>query len=256
MSKKRIEVLLISVTALALCAGLAAGLLASRLPGGAQPPPAPAPTESAEPRTPLVEELNLTAEQREQMRQIWEGVRGQVRQAFEDAQRLQKQRDEALVSLLTDEQKAKFEKISKDYAGRFDELTHKRDATFQNAVERTRRILNDEQRQKYDQILKRQVGSAAAPTTAMSSPARSSPARKLEARPCRTKNLDADRSVDLGIKPPPRRSTFGSSAPEDEHATSQPRRRTRDLNWAAQRDRADGAAHLPVGIADAARRLA
>lgn len=164
MSKKRIEILLISVTALALCAGLAAGLLASRLPGGAQPP-APVPSElpAAEPRTALVEELNLSSEQREQMRQIWEGVRGDVRQAFDEAQRLQKQRDEALVSMLNDEQKAKFEKISKEYAGRFDELTRKRDSTFQDAVERTRRILNDDQRQKYDQILKRQVGSV--PTT-------------------------------------------------------------------------------------------
>ncbi len=72
---------------------------------------------------------------------------------------LQKQRDEALVALLNDEQKAKFEKISKDYADRYAELTRNRDQVFAQAVQQTRSLLNETQRQKYDQILKNNVGT-------------------------------------------------------------------------------------------------
>jgi len=92
------------------------------------------------------------------MREIWEGVRSKVNGAYEDAQDLQKKRDEALFSLLTtDEQKAKFERISKDFAEQFNELSRQRDKAFDQAVERTRKLLTDEQRKKYDEILKTHV---------------------------------------------------------------------------------------------------
>ena len=91
------------------------------------------------------------------MRQIWEGVRGKVHKTFDDAQNLQKERDEALVALLNDEQRVKFAKISQDYANRFNALTKKRDATFEEAVEKTKKILDTQQRAKYEEILKTHV---------------------------------------------------------------------------------------------------
>lgn len=164
MRKTRIEILLISLTVLALGAGLAAGLLAARLPTAAgssgdtftgvgsgatnQPPE----------RGSLIDELGLTPQQRDQMREIWEATRGRVHQVFEDAQQLQTDRDDAIVALLNDEQKQKFQKISKDYADRFKTLEKKRDQAFEDAVEKTKSILNDVQRQKYEQILRRHVG--------------------------------------------------------------------------------------------------
>ena len=153
-----IRALLISLTVLALGAGVAAGMLASRAT-----PPASSGNSTTAPaapidRTPLVQELNLSPEQRDRMREIWEGVRGDVHETFADAQRLQRQRDDALVALLTDEQKAQFEKISQDFKNQFDDLARKRDKVFQSAVERTRQLLNDEQRQRYDAILKTSVG--------------------------------------------------------------------------------------------------
>ena len=153
MRKTRIEILLIGLTVVALSAGVVAGVLASRLPasGGAAGPMGPE-------QTPLAAELQLTPAQQDQMKQIWEGVRGRVHETFEDAQRLQKERDDALVAMLTDEQKARFEKISKDFADRFDQLSSKRDRTFADAVEKTRRLLSDDQRKKYDEILKNRVG--------------------------------------------------------------------------------------------------
>src|SRR5262245_57415658 len=163
MNTRRLQILLIGVPVLALCAGLAAGLLTSHLPpvsgsDATGSPPLAQPPPPMLDRTALVEELQLTPEQRDQMREIWEGVRVKVHQTFEDAQQIQKQRDDALVAILTEEQKAQFERISHDYADRFDKLTRARDQAFADAVERTKKVLNDEQRRKYEQILKDHVG--------------------------------------------------------------------------------------------------
>jgi Spy/CpxP family protein refolding chaperone len=161
MRKKRIEILLILVAALAMSAGVVAGLLASRLPSAAGPQSAATTTPATPPpasfeRT-LADELNLRADQRESMREIWEGVRDQVHKTFDDAQNLQKERDEAMVALLNDEQRVKFAKISQDYANRFNALTKKRDTTFEEAVAKTKNMLDPDQRAKYEEILKTHV---------------------------------------------------------------------------------------------------
>jgi Spy/CpxP family protein refolding chaperone len=153
----RVQALLIGLTVLALGAGVAAGMLASRATPPASGNPTTGPAAPID-RTPLVQELNLTPEQRDRMREIWEGVRGQVHETFEDAKQLQRQRDDALVALLTDEQKAQFEKISQDFKNQFDDLAKKRDKVFQSAVKRTKQLLNDEQRKRYEAILKNSVG--------------------------------------------------------------------------------------------------
>ena len=66
MKKRRIETVLVGVAVLSLAAGLATGLLVSRLPGRA----ARASPPSAQ-RTPLAEALDLTPEQTERIRAIW-----------------------------------------------------------------------------------------------------------------------------------------------------------------------------------------
>jgi hypothetical protein len=145
-----------------MSAGVVATLLASRLAstaghgdGSSTTAPVTAPPASFE-RT-LADELNLRPDQREAMREIWEGVRERVHGSFDEAQNLQKERDEALVALLNPEQRRKFAKISQDYANRFDALTKKRDATFDEAVEKTKKILDESQRQRYEEILKSHV---------------------------------------------------------------------------------------------------
>jgi Spy/CpxP family protein refolding chaperone len=162
MRRKRIEILLIVVAALAMSAGVVATLLASRLvstgghaDGSATTAPTVAPPASFE-RT-LADELNLRPDQREAMREIWEGVRERVHKTFDDAQALQHERDEAMIALLNPEQRQKFAKISQDYASRFDALTKKRDQTFDEAVEKTKKILDGSQRQRYEEILKSHV---------------------------------------------------------------------------------------------------
>ena len=84
-------------------------------------------------------------------------MRERVHRTFDDAQNLQKERDEALVALLSDEQRVRFAKISQDYANRFNELTKRRDRTFEEAVEKTKQMLDPRQRTKYEEILKAHV---------------------------------------------------------------------------------------------------
>jgi Spy/CpxP family protein refolding chaperone len=145
--------LLLAAFGLALAAGVAGGLLLARLPAAQGRH-----LTSATSASPLGAELGLTAKQAEEMRRIWEGVRDTAQQCFDDGRRLQKDRDDALVALLTDEQKEKFEKISNEYAERFAELNRRRDAEFRSAVRQTRQVLTESQWQKYEQILRNRVG--------------------------------------------------------------------------------------------------
>jgi hypothetical protein len=80
-----------------------------------------------------------------------------VHTTFDDAQNLQKERDEAMVALLNDDQRVKFANISQDYANRFNALTKKRDGTFEEAVAKTKNMLDPDQRAKYEEILKTHV---------------------------------------------------------------------------------------------------
>lgn len=153
---RKLQLLLVTLTVLALGAGLTAGLLSARLPARTDTNP----PDSAIERTPLVDELNLSAAQRDKMKAIWESAQKQAQQAFQDAQGLQKSRDERIFSLLNDEQKAKFTQISREFADRYDVLQEKRDTVFNQAVNQTRGLLTEEQQKKYDQILRSHVGSA------------------------------------------------------------------------------------------------
>lgn len=163
MKNKRMELLLVVLTVLAMGAGVAAGLLAARLPAAHHI----APTSGDV--TPLVAELQLTPTQQDGMRSIWEGVRDDIRRSFDRAQRLQKQRDDAILAILTDQQRAQFEVIARDHADRFDQLTRERDQAFQEGVRQTKTLLNVDQQQRYDQILEAR-GALSGPATSPSPP--------------------------------------------------------------------------------------
>jgi Spy/CpxP family protein refolding chaperone len=152
MSSGRKQLLLVALTLLPIGAGIVAGMVAARMPGHSKD------NEAADVRTDgLSEQLGLSDEQAQQMRTIWESVREQVRTSYTDAEQLQHSRDEELVGLLNQEQKAKFEKISRTYSDKFAQLRKKRDQSFASAVEQTRNLLSEEQRQKYDEILRTHV---------------------------------------------------------------------------------------------------
>ena len=147
--------LLIAAFALALAAGVSGGLLLARLPA------ARAQGQLSVAASPLAAELSLSPQQAEQMREIWENVRDTAQECLADARRLQRERDDALVSLLTHEQKAAFAKISQEYADGFAELNRRRDREFKKAVGQTQAVLNAEQWERYQRILRSRVGPAA-----------------------------------------------------------------------------------------------
>jgi len=153
MKSRRTEVFLIILVIVALGAGVVTGVLARQLPLGAQKPL----VETAGTLS-LGDELQLSPEQRDQMKSIWEGVRWEVQDCYHEGESLQRERDRAIVALLDDRQKAEFEKMSSEFAARFTELTEKREQTFQRAVERTKKLLDDRQRGKYEAILKSRLG--------------------------------------------------------------------------------------------------
>jgi hypothetical protein len=146
--------LLLAAFGLALAAGISGGLLLSRLPAAKSASGADAGAATS----PLGAELGLTTKQAEEMRAIWEAVRETAQQCLDDGQQLQKDRDDALVALLTDEQKEKFQKVSQDYAEQFAGLNRKRDQEFQKAVRQTKQVLDEQQWRKYEQILRSRVG--------------------------------------------------------------------------------------------------
>jgi hypothetical protein len=152
MRSARLTILIIVAPMLALGAGVAGGVLVSRIPGH---DPGSSSVEASE--SSLTAILGLTSDQREQMRQIWEAARSKVHQTVEQAQNLQKERDDALFALLDAEGKVKFASISREFADRDQNLTRQRDAAFADAVGRTKALLNPAQREKYDQILRTHV---------------------------------------------------------------------------------------------------
>lgn len=165
--------LILGLFVLALAAGLAAGLLLPRAMASR--------TATAPRRTALAEELGLNDAQSAQMRQIWEGVRDRVDACFLRAQQVQKQRDDAILSLLTPEQRARFDRAQRDYASRLDDIKADREAAFKEAVRRTEEVLNESQKARYRQILASRMGPASGdtaappdwiPTSQPSSPAR------------------------------------------------------------------------------------
>ena len=137
---------------LTLSSGLVAGMLVSRVPVKT---PVSAPS-----RSPLSEALKLTDDQNEKMRKIWEGVRNNVDDCFTQAQDVQKHRDEAVMKMLTPEQKVSYAKYQQDCSDSLSSLRNRRDTMFQEAVAETKKILTDPQKDKYEEILQHRLGQS------------------------------------------------------------------------------------------------
>jgi len=147
MTRTRLIVLLCFVAA--FVAGLAAGVVLGR----AAPP-------RRSRRTWLDRELNLTPRQKEQMGEIWSRViSGAAHQQFRDRRRaLEGEREQAIRGLLSDEQRQKYEEVIKDYEEKLAALDAERRKLFEDAVERTKQILTEPQRRKYEAILEARAG--------------------------------------------------------------------------------------------------
>jgi len=149
--------------ALALAAGVAAGVMVARFAGSFASTPPP----SGTPATPTLDDLQLTDAQRTQIQKIWEGVKEKSDQSYQEANQLQRQFDDRVQKLLTPEQLKQYSQFHDEYQKRFFKLQSDRDAAVKKAIEQTKTLLSDDQRRKYDVILKSRLGppSGTAPST-------------------------------------------------------------------------------------------
>jgi Spy/CpxP family protein refolding chaperone len=116
-----------------------------------QPHPGERPPQD---RSWLADKLDLAPEQREQMRNIWSELAHGPGGRHGDARRQAgKERDDAIATLITPEQKPAYDKIFERFNQQMADMSREREATFQKAVERTKAILNAEQRSKYEKML-------------------------------------------------------------------------------------------------------
>jgi len=143
MSKTKAIILMAFV--LALAAGAALGRLSSR----------------ATPRPPggqswLIAELDLTHDQQQKMNAIWtDMMQNQGRQFGERMRALQQEREAAFANLLTDAQKQEYTQINEQFAQRSREMWKQIDEQFSAVAEKTRLILNETQRPKFDALVKK-----------------------------------------------------------------------------------------------------
>jgi hypothetical protein len=141
MSKAKI--ILIAAFILALGAGMVVGMVAART----APP--------ANRRSWLADELSLSPDQQDKMKTIWSEVMDNAGRRNEDRRRaLQKEREDRVLSLLTDAQKVEYKKLIDEFAAKRAELDKEREKSFKEAVERTKQILSAPQRARYEEILK------------------------------------------------------------------------------------------------------
>ena len=168
MKAGRSRILFALAFVLALAAGVAAGVLAKRF-ATTLTAPVTSPGISA---NPTLDDLQLTESQRVQIQKIWEGVKDASDQSYRQANQLQRQFDDKVQRLLTPEQMKQYQEYYRQYQQDFFKLQSERDTAVKKAIEETKTLLSDDQRQKYDVILKSRLGqpSGTAPSSGVSQP--------------------------------------------------------------------------------------
>ncbi|MCA9443214.1 MAG: hypothetical protein KC964_20610, partial [Candidatus Omnitrophica bacterium] len=111
-------------------------------------------TEPEEDRpTWLAEELNLSSQQEEAMRETWSEVREKMGDyPGEERRTLSDKRDEAIKDLLTEEQYPLYQEIQEKYRKEREDLIENWKAPYEEAMERTRQILSEEQFIQFEEL--------------------------------------------------------------------------------------------------------
>ena len=150
----RLHMLIISLFTVALGTGIVVGMGITRTPspqrdGG---------------RSWLVEKLQLTPEQSEQIKAVWsDNLKDSWKRHSDAVRQYRKERDDAMVALLTPDQKAAYDKILERYNTEITEMNREQESQFQTAAEKTKQILNDHQRAVYEELLKTSRGFRGGP---------------------------------------------------------------------------------------------
>src|ERR1700678_577250 len=126
---ERLSMLLISTSVLVLCAGVMLGRVSVRVPNEAVVNPAQMSGPDTRPhdnRDWLNAELKLSPDQQTKMDAIWNQARADTSKSFDERRQLDRQRDDAVLNLLTPEQKAQYQQIVDNYKKQRDELDQNR----------------------------------------------------------------------------------------------------------------------------------
>jgi hypothetical protein len=110
----------------------------------------------------LADQLKLSGDQRQKMDGIWADTRRQIEGTFESRHALDQRRDAAILSLLTPEQLAAYNKINDDYRMNQDNLFKDRNKFVADANDGSRALLDEDQQKKWD-ILSKEMGSRLGP---------------------------------------------------------------------------------------------
>jgi hypothetical protein len=124
-------------------------------------------------RSRIIEELKLNPQQQEKIAAIWSAAVVKAGPPpTERVRALEKEREQAILDLLSDDQKAKYNKVIAEYRQKIDALHQPARAAFTEAEELTKPLLDPTQRAKYEETLKRRhrrtatTEPATAPTAA------------------------------------------------------------------------------------------
>jgi hypothetical protein len=103
----------------------------------------------------LKAELNLSAEQQDQMEKIWaETAHRAPREQADRRRQLARERDEAIAALVRPEDQEKYSQALKTFSEGNAALEREWRNYFANGVERTKAILTPELRRNYEELLK------------------------------------------------------------------------------------------------------
>jgi Spy/CpxP family protein refolding chaperone len=155
---KKLPAIVVLAFALALVAGGVIGVLAAPKlhPGLRQPVsqlPPPPPPRGGPGRVPLGKELNLTPTQEEQMKQIWEATRGEMDEHMRRRKGVEQEWEAAVHGMFSEEQKARFDQLRQEYQARLAAVEGEFESIFRRADDKTRQILDETQRKKFEDIL-------------------------------------------------------------------------------------------------------
>jgi Spy/CpxP family protein refolding chaperone len=144
------KLLLVVGFVIAFGAGMVVG---PRVIHPAAPPPTSRPSG---PTGWLTTELNLSADQQEQLKKIWsETARRGNREQEERRRQYRRERDEAIAALIRPEDKGDYDQVLKTYSEKTAAMEQQWRNAFQASVEKTKQILTPVQRARYDELLKR-----------------------------------------------------------------------------------------------------
>lgn len=139
----RSKIVFLLTVLLMLGAGVVLGRISARMPG---------PPGEGRPPSWLADQLDLTTDQRKQMDAIWAETKQKIGKTFEKRRAIDKQRDQAIMALLTPEQKRAYEGILDSARAQRATLDKEREAAVREANERSRALLDDRQKQRWETL--------------------------------------------------------------------------------------------------------